>query len=96
MNLGMGELALILVIAFVVVGPRDLPKIARALARLMRQCKGLYAGLKDSLDLDGELEDIKRSALAAQPEERQEAQAVSAELGDIRREIARLNGEKVS
>ena len=36
MNLGFGELMLILVIAFVVVGPQDLPRIARAIAKVLR------------------------------------------------------------
>ena len=32
-NIGFSELILILLVAFVIVGPRDLPKVARALGR---------------------------------------------------------------
>ena len=40
-NVGMTELLLILVIAFVVVGPKDLPKVARALGRFVRTLREL-------------------------------------------------------
>lgn len=55
MNLGLGEIAVVLLIAFVVVGPKDLPKIARAIAKAVRQLKGLYRSVRDSLDLEEEL-----------------------------------------
>ena len=32
MNIGFGELIMILLVAFLVVGPKDLPKVARWLA----------------------------------------------------------------
>ena len=35
-NVGMAEIILLLLIAFVVVGPKDLPKVARALGRFVR------------------------------------------------------------
>ena len=79
MNLGFGELLLILVIAFVVVGPKDLPKVARAIAKVLRQLKGMYAELKSELDLDTELSQIKNQV-------RTQAPALD-DLSDIRREI---------
>ena len=60
-NIGMTELLLLLVIAFVVVGPQDLPKIARALGRLVRTFKAMVAEVKRETGLDevaGELRDI--------------------------------------
>lgn len=62
MSLGMGELLLILLIAFVVVGPKDLPKIARAIAKGVRQVKRLYADVKNELNLENELSEIKQAA----------------------------------
>ena len=38
-SIGASELVLILVIAFVVVGPKDLPKVARALARAWKSLR---------------------------------------------------------
>lgn len=60
MSLGLGELILILLIAFVVVGPEDLPKVARGLARALKQIRVLFAGMKEELDMEGDLEDIRK------------------------------------
>ncbi len=38
-NIGLSELILILLVAFLIVGPRDLPKVARALGRFTRFLK---------------------------------------------------------
>ena len=35
-NIGFSELILILLVAFVIVGPKDLPRVARALGRGVR------------------------------------------------------------
>ena len=61
MNLGLGEVLLILFIAFVVVGPKDLPKIGRALGRALRSLRGLYGSVKQELDLDSELVELKKT-----------------------------------
>ena len=82
MNLGFGELLLILVIAFVVVGPNDLPKVARAIAKVLRQLKGVYAEVKSELDLDTELSQIKDQV-------RSQAPALD-DLSEIRREIRNI------
>ena len=42
-NIGVSELLVILLIAFLVVGPKDLPKVARALARFIRYLKTKWA-----------------------------------------------------
>lgn len=47
MGLGAGELALILVIAYVVVGPEDMVKLARTLARTLRQLRKLTVDLHE-------------------------------------------------
>ena len=89
MNLGFGELLLILVIAFVVVGPNDLPKVARAIAKVLRQLKGMYAEVKSELDLDTELSQIKDQVRTQTP--------ALDDLSEIRREIRReIRNIKVS
>lgn len=91
MNLGLGEIAVVLLIAFVVVGPKDLPKIARAIAKAVRQLKGLYRSVRDSLDLEEELAEVKKLAKPAAS-----ADLLTGETADIRREIQRLTSEKIS
>jgi sec-independent protein translocase protein TatB len=58
-NIGFGEIILILLVAFFIVGPKDLPKVARALARFIKQIKKMYAEFKEAMGLDDVLEDLK-------------------------------------
>ncbi len=62
MSLGLGEIIVILVIAYVVVGPEDLPKVARGLAKALRQLRRLCTGMKDCLGLDEELAEVRQAA----------------------------------
>ena len=56
MGLGAGELVLILVIAYVVVGPEDMAKLARTLAKTIRQFKKMSGlQLPPVSDLTGEV-----------------------------------------
>ena len=45
-NIGMGEIILILLVAFVIVGPQDLPKVVRFLGRNVRKLKLLLREIK--------------------------------------------------
>jgi twin arginine-targeting protein translocase TatB len=58
-NIGSAELILILLVAFVVVGPEDLPKVARALARAVRYMKALFQDFKQETGLDETLDELK-------------------------------------
>lgn len=49
-NIGFGELVLILLIAFVVVGPKDIPKVARGIARAVRELKKLAGEVRDAIE----------------------------------------------
>ena len=51
-NIGGGELILILLIAFVVVGPKDLPKVARALGRFVKMIRQMVEEVKRETGLD--------------------------------------------
>lgn len=46
MNIGFGELIMILLVAFLVVGPKDLPKVARWLGRQVRMIRRMIEELK--------------------------------------------------
>ena len=41
-NVGFTELIVVLLVAFLVVGPKDLPKVARAIARFVKYLKQLF------------------------------------------------------
>lgn len=51
-NLGMMELVLVLAVAFVIVGPKDLPKVARWIARLFKSIKKLWRQVKEAIGWD--------------------------------------------
>jgi TatA/E family protein of Tat protein translocase len=59
-GIGMPELILILVIALVVIGPKKLPDLARALGRGMAEFKKATQEIKDSLELDDDLREMKK------------------------------------
>ena len=58
-NIGFAELLVILLIAFVVVGPKDLPKIARALGRFVRYVRKMIEEVKRESGLDDVEQELK-------------------------------------
>ena len=58
-NIGFAELLVILLIAFVVVGPKDLPKIARALGRFVRYVRKMIEEVKRESGLDDVENELK-------------------------------------
>ena len=52
LNIGMMELILILLVAFLVVGPRDLPKVARWIARQIKKLRTLIREVKKETGWD--------------------------------------------
>jgi sec-independent protein translocase protein TatB len=60
-GIGMPELLLILAIALIVIGPKKLPDLAKSLGRAFAEFKRATSDLKDSLEIDSELKDIKKT-----------------------------------
>jgi Tat protein translocase TatB subunit len=58
-GIGLPEFIVIMVIALIVIGPSKLPDLARALGKGMAEFRKATQEIKDSLDLDGEIEEIK-------------------------------------
>lgn len=58
-NIGFSELILILLVAFVIVGPKDLPKVARALGRAVRSIRTMFDEFKDEAGLDETIREFK-------------------------------------
>ncbi|MBU4464033.1 MAG: Sec-independent protein translocase protein TatB [Proteobacteria bacterium] len=60
-GIGMPEMILILAIALIVLGPKKLPDLAKSLGRAMREFKKATSELKESIDVDNELTDVKKA-----------------------------------
>ena len=60
-GIGMPEMLLILAIALIVIGPKKLPDLAKSLGRALGEFKKATGELKDSLQLDSELNEVKKS-----------------------------------
>jgi len=58
-GIGMPEMLLILAIALIVIGPKKLPDLAKSLGRAFAEFKQATSELKESLEIDDELKDIK-------------------------------------
>jgi sec-independent protein translocase protein TatB len=60
-GIGMPEFLLIMAIALIVIGPKKLPDLAKALGKALGEFKKATSELKDSLEIDKPLSDAKRS-----------------------------------
>lgn len=59
-NIGFSELILILLVAFVIVGPKDLPRVARALGRTVRSLRNMFNEFKQEMGLDETIDDLQQ------------------------------------
>jgi Tat protein translocase TatB subunit len=87
-GIGMPELLLLLAIALIVVGPKKLPELAKALGRGIAEFKKATNELKESLETNTEFSELKQSfdeiqetvvdaTLASTPSEELDAEEVS-------------------
>lgn len=60
LGIGMQEIIIILVVALIVIGPKKLPDLARALGRAMREFRRAADDLKENLDIDGVKEEKEK------------------------------------
>ena len=79
MSIGIGEILMILIIGFVVVGPEDLPKVARTLAKIIKKARNLMKDVTESFEKDLELEKLK--------EETKEIKDVHSELERVQQAV---------
>ncbi len=59
-GIGMPELLLILAVALVVFGPKKLPDLARSLGRGINEFKKATRDIKDSIDIEDDIKDIRK------------------------------------
>ena len=60
-GIGMPEMLLLLALALIVIGPKKLPDLAKSLGRAMREFKKATNELKETLDLDEDLSEVKNA-----------------------------------
>ena len=60
-NIGIAELILILLVAFLVVGPKDLPKVVRALGRAVRFGRDVFEQFKEETGLGETIDELKET-----------------------------------
>lgn len=58
-GIGLPELILILVVALVIIGPKKLPDVAKALGRAAGEFRRATSDFKDAIDLDDDLRELK-------------------------------------
>ena len=96
-NIGFAELLLILLIAFVVVGPKDLPKIARALGRFVKYLRNMIEEVKRESGLDEvekELKTMERKidegvrSVDIRPELQKTQLSINKELNAIKKDVS--------
>jgi len=61
-NIGFSELILILLVAFVIVGPRDLPKVAAALGRGVRSIRRLMREFQEESGIGDVVDEFKKTS----------------------------------
>lgn len=83
-NIGATELLLILAIAFLVVGPKDLPKVGRALGKLVRYIQNLMNEVKREAGLDEVEEAIKEASKAVSSTD---PTGIKSTLKDVEKEL---------
>jgi TatA/E family protein of Tat protein translocase len=59
-GIGLPELIIILVVALIVFGPKKLPELSKALGRGMSEFKKASEEIKDSLNMNEELREVKK------------------------------------
>ena len=64
-GIGMPELLIILVIALVVIGPKKLPDLAKALGKGLSEFKKATTEIKDGLNLDEDLKEARKGLVDA-------------------------------
>ena len=83
-NVGITEIILLLLIAFIVVGPKDLPKVARALGRFVRYIRELIDEVKRETGFDEVADELKGMSRELQQDLKQ---------ADIRKDLKQAEDE---
>ena len=94
-NIGVGEILIVLVVAFVIVGPDDLPRVARWLGRQVRRLKKMIRDIREETgwnELEKEVRDIRRDVRDTAKELDIRADIKSA-ADDVRKEVREVSAD---
>lgn len=101
-NIGMMELLVVLLVAFVVVGPKDLPKVARWIARQVKALRKLVREVKKDTGWDELAKEFKDTRddvqetlkdMDVRAEIKSAADEVNAEIRDVQQEVKQAADE---
>lgn len=91
-GIGTPELIVILVIALVVIGPKHLPEMARALGKGLGEFKKATNELKKTINADDDLREISKSLSEAKDEVYGTIKKGMADLGEIKETADSVTG----
>jgi Tat protein translocase TatB subunit len=95
MRIGLVEFVIVLLVAFIIVGPEDLPKVARTLARWVKAARKTMKDISGSFEEDLEQEDFIQAKKSFETDFKQansELARIQQQVLDIaRREDAAMN-----
>lgn len=100
-----GELALVLAVAFLIVGPKELPKVARWIARQLKTLRRIVREIKQETGWDefakefrDTAEDVKQTVKDAdiRKDVTETADEIRAAAEDVHREMARTQKDILS
>ena len=80
-GIGMPEMILILAVALIVIGPKKLPDLAKSLGKAMGEFKKATSDLKDSMQIDTELKEVKSAFDDIAKDDPKPASTVAGETG---------------
>ena len=83
MGIGLGEFIIVLLVAFIVVGPEDLPKVARTLARWIKAARRTLKDISGSFEENLEQEGLVQTKNSLQNEFKQ----ANSELARIQQQV---------
>ena len=92
-GIGMPEMLLILAIALIVIGPKKLPDLAKSLGRAFAEFRRATTELKESMEIDTELNDIKKT-FDGMSDEIKEAVDVKVQLGPENQDVSDAHYEE--
>lgn len=92
-DIGWSEMAIIMMVALIVIGPKDLPRLARQIGKWTAKARGMAREFQRSLDdmaREAELQDIKAEMdKLSRTDMRQRIEETIDPEGDLRRRLAR-------
>jgi sec-independent protein translocase protein TatB len=92
LDIGWSEMAVILMVALIVIGPKDLPRVARQVGKWTAKARGMAREFQRSLDdmaREAELQDLKAEMdKLSRTDIRSEIEKTVDPEGELRRELA--------